>query len=223
MNNEIITLILRSTSFGDAHRIVTLLTDEGTKINAVAHNSRKSSKRFSGGLEPFDIGKATLKLSNSRGRSRSIIWSLESFLLTSPLPNLLPTLRTDLEAFIFGATLLEITEALVVETETLPQSSYVVTESSQTETPFSLLITALTKLSAPKLSSQSNSLERSKNTYFFIVNLLTVLGFLNRESMPPRSLNGLLSLINEVEDLIHRPLRTKPELLTILKRVKLTH
>jgi len=218
MTSEITTLILRSTSFGDAHRIVTLLTTEGTKINAVAHNSRKSSKRFSGGLEPFDIGKATLRLSNSRGRSHSIIWSLESFSLTTSLPSLLPTLRTDLEAFIFGATLLEITEALVVETETIPQSNCIVTESSPTETPFSLLITTL-----EKLPSQSSLLERTQNTYFFIVNLLMVLGFLNLESVPPRSLNGLLSLLNEVESLTHRPLKTKPDLFNILKRLKLNH
>lgn len=47
-------IILRYTNYGEADRIVTLLTKEHGVCSAFARNARKSRRRFGGALQPFN-------------------------------------------------------------------------------------------------------------------------------------------------------------------------
>jgi DNA repair protein RecO (recombination protein O) len=53
-------LVLRTVDYGEADRIVTLLTRELGKISALARGARRSQKRFGAGLALFGVGEATL-------------------------------------------------------------------------------------------------------------------------------------------------------------------
>jgi len=63
-------ILLSSTPFGEADRILTLFTLDHGKISARARGARKSWRRFGGALEPFALFEATLSQTNKR------IWSL---------------------------------------------------------------------------------------------------------------------------------------------------
>jgi DNA repair protein RecO (recombination protein O) len=48
-------LLLRTTDYSDADRIVTLFTRQAGKLSAVARGARGSKRRFSGALEPYAV------------------------------------------------------------------------------------------------------------------------------------------------------------------------
>lgn len=54
-------VVLRSVSYGEADRIVTLLGRETGKISALARSARKSQRRFAGGLGLCAVGLASLR------------------------------------------------------------------------------------------------------------------------------------------------------------------
>jgi len=58
-------IILRRTNYGEADRILTLLTPERGKISAIAKSVRKSKSKLAGGLELF----ATSDITIAEGRS----------------------------------------------------------------------------------------------------------------------------------------------------------
>src|SRR5581483_3104902 len=53
-------VVLRTVDYGEADRIVTLLTRDCGKRSAIARGARKSVKRFGAGLSLFGVGEATL-------------------------------------------------------------------------------------------------------------------------------------------------------------------
>jgi DNA repair protein RecO (recombination protein O) len=53
-------VVVRTVDYGEADRIVTLVTREHGKLSAIARAARKSTKRFGAGLSLFGIGEATL-------------------------------------------------------------------------------------------------------------------------------------------------------------------
>ncbi len=55
-------VVLRSVDFGEADRILTLLTDRHGRIAVIARGARRSQKRFAGALEPFAILEASVAL-----------------------------------------------------------------------------------------------------------------------------------------------------------------
>lgn len=55
-------ILLRSVAYGEADRIVTLLTDEHGKLAVIARGARRSQKRFAGALEPFALIDAEVAL-----------------------------------------------------------------------------------------------------------------------------------------------------------------
>ena len=55
-------LLLRSVDYGDADRIVTLLTERHGKVALIARGARRSKKRFAGSLEPYALIEAELAL-----------------------------------------------------------------------------------------------------------------------------------------------------------------
>lgn len=55
-------MVLRSVDYGDADRILTLLTERWGRIAVMARGARRSQRRFAGALEPFAILEATVAL-----------------------------------------------------------------------------------------------------------------------------------------------------------------
>ncbi len=76
MPHSVVTLaiVLRSVPYGEADRVVTLLGKSTGRVSAMARGSRKSQRRFGGGLGLGARGDATL-----RERPGSAMASLESF------------------------------------------------------------------------------------------------------------------------------------------------
>ena len=62
MNNsrkKTLTIVLRRTDFGEADRILTLLTPEGKKT-AIARGVRKPKSKLAGGIELFSLNEVVL-------------------------------------------------------------------------------------------------------------------------------------------------------------------
>jgi DNA repair protein RecO (recombination protein O) len=66
-------VVLRTVDYGEADRIVALLTAERGKVSAFARNARASRRRFGGALEPF-----TLVAAEARERRGSDLLALQS-------------------------------------------------------------------------------------------------------------------------------------------------
>lgn len=97
-------IILNYTNFGDADRIVTLLTMEHGICSAFARNARNSRRRFGAALQPFNRVRVLWQ-----PRRRSGLPQLaEVELLESP-----PALVENLEALALGAYICELVNALV--------------------------------------------------------------------------------------------------------------
>lgn len=64
------TVVLRSVAYGDADRVVTLLTDAFGKVAVMARGARRSQKRFGGALEPYALIEAELALGRGSGLGR---------------------------------------------------------------------------------------------------------------------------------------------------------
>lgn len=80
-------IILRRVEFGDFDLILSFLTRDKGKFSAIAKSAKKSTKRFSGILEPFSI----LRIVCSVGRGRGLP-VLQEAALRKPLPSI----RTDI-------------------------------------------------------------------------------------------------------------------------------
>lgn len=59
-------IVLRRTNYGEADRVVTLLTKDYGKITVIAKGVRKIKSRLAGGIEPFSISEVSIN--NSRGK-----------------------------------------------------------------------------------------------------------------------------------------------------------
>lgn len=96
-------VIVRLVDYGEADRIVTLLTRGEGKLAALARGARRSQRRFAGSLALFAVGEASLR------RRRGDLWSLESFAA--------PSLRLGhhLTELAHAAYLSELTRELVPE------------------------------------------------------------------------------------------------------------
>lgn len=55
-------VVLRSIAYGEADRIVTLLTESRGKVALMARGARKSARRFAGALEPYAIVEAEIAM-----------------------------------------------------------------------------------------------------------------------------------------------------------------
>lgn len=55
-------MLVRSVVYGDADRIVTLLTESHGKVALMARGARKSKRRFAGSLEPYALIEAEMAL-----------------------------------------------------------------------------------------------------------------------------------------------------------------
>ena len=99
-------IVLRSFPFGEADRVVVLLSPSHGKLRTVAKGVRKTKSRFGGRLEPF----AHVDLVLYEGRNLDTITQVS---LIEPFHRL----RGDLERVIAAATMVEVADAVSQEDE----------------------------------------------------------------------------------------------------------
>jgi DNA repair protein RecO (recombination protein O) len=99
-------IVLRGFPFGEADRVVVLLSPNHGKVRAVAKGVRKTKSRFGGRLEPF----THVDLVLYEGRNLDTITQasvIEAF----------PALRADLERVLAAGTMVEVADAVAQEGE----------------------------------------------------------------------------------------------------------
>ena len=99
-------IVLRSYPFGEADRVVVLLSPNNGKIRTVAKGVRKTKSRFGGRLEPF----THVDLVLYEGRNLDTITQVA---VLEPFPRL----RGDLDAVITAGTMVEAADAVAQEDE----------------------------------------------------------------------------------------------------------
>ena len=100
-------IVLRSYPFGEADRVVVLLSPNRGKLRTVAKGVRKTKSRFGGRLEPF----THVDLVLYEGRNLDTITQvavIEHF----------PNLRLDLDAVVAAGTMVEASDAVAQEDQT---------------------------------------------------------------------------------------------------------
>jgi DNA repair protein RecO (recombination protein O) len=104
-------LVLRSTAYGEADRIVTLLTRRHGKLSAVARAARKSKRRFAGSLEGFALVSVELVLGSGE------LARLQSARVVRAFPAIL----RELERMNVAGALLRLARELIPERADDPQ------------------------------------------------------------------------------------------------------
>jgi DNA repair protein RecO (recombination protein O) len=101
-------IVLRSYPFGEADRVVVLLSPNRGKLRTVARGIRKTKSRFGGRLEPFTH--VDLVLYQGRGDLETVtqVTVIEAF----------PHLRGDLDRVVAAGTMVEVADAVAQEHET---------------------------------------------------------------------------------------------------------
>ncbi|MGH8914785.1 MAG: DNA repair protein RecO [Acidimicrobiia bacterium] len=99
-------IVLRSYPFGDADRVVVLLSPNKGKIRTVAKGIRKTKSRFGGRLEPF----THVDLVLYEGRNLDTITQVA---VIEPFPRL----RASLDAVVAAGTMVETADAVAQEEE----------------------------------------------------------------------------------------------------------
>jgi DNA repair protein RecO (recombination protein O) len=97
-------VVLRAVDYGEADRVVTLLTQERGKVSAFARGARASRRRFGGALEPF-----TLLTAEARERAGSDLLGLDSVAVVRGFP----AVRGDLARIACAAYAAELARELV--------------------------------------------------------------------------------------------------------------
>jgi DNA repair protein RecO (recombination protein O) len=112
-------VVLRSVDYGEADRVVTLLTEERGRISAFARGARASRRRFGGALEPFTVVDAELK-----ERPGSDLFTLEAVAVQRAFG----AIRQDLARIACAGYACELARELVREGEAQPELFALVVE-----------------------------------------------------------------------------------------------
>lgn len=99
-------IVLRSYSFGEADKVVILLSPNSGKLRTVAKGIRKTKSRFGGRLEPF----SHVDLVLYEGRNLDTITQVS---MIEPFHEL----RSDLDRMVAAGTMVEIADAIAQENE----------------------------------------------------------------------------------------------------------
>jgi DNA repair protein RecO (recombination protein O) len=100
-------VVLRSVPYGDADRVVTLLTESHGKIAVIARSARKSAKRFAGSLEPCALIEAEVAI------GRGDVGRIAQARVIRAFPGIL----ADLERISIAAAGLELVRESIAERE----------------------------------------------------------------------------------------------------------
>lgn len=99
-------IVIRRRDFGEADRLVTLMTDDYGKIRALAKGSRRTKSRLGGHLEPY----ARTNVLIARGRNLDIITQAQ---VRDPMSHL----RTIERSILYAAHWSELADQLMVEAQ----------------------------------------------------------------------------------------------------------
>lgn len=99
-------IVLRSYSFGEADKVVVLLSPLNGKLRTVVKGVRKTKSKFGARLEPF----MEVDIVLYEGRNLDLITQAE-------LRSAFPSLRRDLEAVAAASTMAEVVDAVAQENE----------------------------------------------------------------------------------------------------------
>lgn len=99
-------VVIRRRDFGEADRLVTLMTDNFGKIRALAKGSRRTKSRLGGHLEPY----ARTNVLIARGRNLDIITQAQVF---DPMSHL----RTTERSILYASHWAELADQLMVEAQ----------------------------------------------------------------------------------------------------------
>ncbi len=99
-------IVIRRRDFGEADRLVTVLTDDHGKVRALAKGSRRTKSRLGGHLEPY----ARVRLMLARGRNLDIITSAQ---VLEPMTHL----RREERSILYASHWSEIADQLMAESE----------------------------------------------------------------------------------------------------------
>jgi len=99
-------IVLRSYAFGEADRVVVLLSPNRGKLRTVAKGVRRTKSRFGGRLEPFTL----VDLVVYEGRNLDTITQVSVIAAY-------PRLRTDLDAVLAAGTMAEVADLVAQEDE----------------------------------------------------------------------------------------------------------
>lgn len=99
-------IVLRAYPFGEADRVVVLLSPSHGKLRTVAKGVRKTKSRFGGRLEPF----SHVGLVLYEGRNLDIITQADTI-------EAFPALRADLDKVVAAGTMVEVADAVAQESE----------------------------------------------------------------------------------------------------------
>ncbi|MCA9666502.1 MAG: DNA repair protein RecO [Myxococcales bacterium] len=94
-------LVARAVDYGEADRVLTLLTAQMGRVSALARSARRSRKRFGGALALFVVGRAALKPRRGGGE----MWTLERF---EAVEDLSAAISADVVKIAHGSYMLEV-------------------------------------------------------------------------------------------------------------------
>jgi DNA repair protein RecO (recombination protein O) len=100
--------LLRAHAYGESDRIVTFITEDFGKITGIAKGAKRSQRRFAGTLEPFVKVRLAFR---QRGRGDLAFVERCEFLAS------FRSFASDLERFVHGSYILELTDRLVLGRE----------------------------------------------------------------------------------------------------------
>ncbi|WP_347490606.1 DNA repair protein RecO [Desulfoscipio sp. XC116] len=101
---KVLAVVLNSREMRDAHRILTLFSQEQGKIRVVAHGVAKPTSRKRGAVQPFSVTDFLLR----QGRELDSISQCEG-------REFFPGLWTDLDKMLYAGHLAELVDALTVD------------------------------------------------------------------------------------------------------------
>ena len=142
-------IVLGRRNLGEHDRILTLLTRDYGKLNAVAKGARKGNSKLSGATEPF----TQLKLMLATGRSLDIISQCE-------ISNSHPALRSDIGRLTRSSYLCDLLDCLIHERD-----------ETSIKAIYDLSVAALSLL-------EKESVWKDSPLHGFEFRLLTILGYM---------------------------------------------
>lgn len=179
---------------GEADLVLRVIRAEGDKVSLLAKNARRSKKRFGSSFDLFDRG----RFEASQGRGSLLL--VQSFIPGAAWR----TVRTDLDRYIAATVLCEAADHLVpegVEPEG-PASHQTVQDTLQA------------------IEDAGGTKEALRALYLGVANLLSIAGFLDQTLAQTPSANYLRQLLDNVESVTERKLRSRLSLEQTLHALK---
>ena len=183
-------IVIRTFPFSEADLVVHVLSSSHGKMSLMAKSARKSRKRFTSCPDIFDRGKITFR----KGRGSMPL------LLEFTAQKQFRSIREDILKISAASLVCECMDFMVKE------------ESEGQDAAFELLSAGLKAID--EAADQRAALRAA---YQCISRLLEISGFGSDEKAPEPGLHSLLRLLQKIEGIIERELKTKDSLVALIR------